>query len=587
VRPVAAKARRLLSSSGGRVAALALIVAAFVAARWLMVSTTGHLLFHLDSAEYGILRGIRLYLDQSTVDLLLQSQPRLQFALSTTLVADMGLHGTLVLAGLLAHFAVTAFDAPLATTTLRTLAIVVSTAGLIAWLRTLTRAFPRGPVPVYFALLVLVAPPMLMKLSVLFWGTHELVVVLHAFFVLAFLPWIVSPARSLRGAALRAAVVGIAGAAVMAANTSLVLFAALLGLWLAGCAAWEVRGTPRRAAGVLVVMAVVGAGALALSWFGLSKFETLAAMGLDASLFANDKLDQMSGTSVLRGPAAWMKALPNTKELWPALFGSAWVLGRAALRRPATSPEDHPLVRFCAVQVVLGLVIIMSLPFAYTGAPEQHFTPRYTAVLHPMGLVVVAAWIAGRVPSVRGLPLRPLLLGAWVWVFLPGHREMIDPTTPDAAERFDGTLLFYAPLHGQEVGPPASRTKLGGASHSFLLGMGLLTQYQQFNFWSWRTPEEARALDHAEMLRRLMEGRKEHLAGPEFDRWDFFRGAGYALRILLGPARGTHLQPVLRAFPDETRALVAGWETTPEDLAFRPDRPHWQGDAALHQDFVE
>jgi len=576
---------RLLSSPHGRPAALLLLVALFVAARVLLVVTTGHLLFHLDSAEYGILRGVRLYLDLSTWELLAQSQPRLQFALSTTLVADMGLHGTLVLAGLLTHFAVTALDAPLATSTLRALAIVVSTAGLLAWLRTLTRAFPRGPVPIYFGVLVLAAPPMLMKLSVLFWGTHEMVVVIHAFFMLLFLPWIVRPALSPGQAAVRAALVGVAGAVVMAANTSLVLFAALLGVWVSFAAAREARGTGRKFA-LLGLMAAAGVAGLGLTWWGLSSVEALAAMGLDGSLFANDKLDQVSGATSLKGPAWWAKALPKTKELWPALAASFWVLGRVAAKKSG-SPEDHRLVRFCAFQVVLGLVIIMSLPFAYTGAPELRFTPRYTAALHPLGLVVVAAWLAGRAPEIRGVRLRPALILGWVAVFLPGQLAMIDLSTRDSGSRFDGTMIYYAPFHGEEVGPPASRTKLGGASYSFLIGMGLLTRYQQFDFWAWRTPAEARALDHPEMLRRHINHRRELIARPDFDLDEFYRGAGYAVRIVLGASRRAALEPTLAAFPDHAAAIVRGWETTPEDLRFRPGVPHWQGADAIDQDFVE
>ena len=245
-------------SSRRRLMALAAVVLLFVVGRLLVVTSTGHLLFHLDSAEYGILRGIRLYLDGSTLDVLLDANTRLRFGLSTTLVADTGLHGTLVLAGLLLHFVVTTFDAPIATHTLRVLAVCVSTTALVVWLRVLWRAFPKSSVPVYYALLVLAAPPMLWKLSVLFWGTHELVLFLHALMLLAFAGWVGKPSETVQSAVLRSLALGAVGAVAMAANTSLALPAAMLGLWVAGEAVWHARERVGRAALLGGVFAVLG-----------------------------------------------------------------------------------------------------------------------------------------------------------------------------------------------------------------------------------------------------------------------------------------------------------------------------------------
>ena len=585
-------AERALFTPRRRLVALATVVALFVVLRYLMVTTTGHLLFHLDSAEYGILRGIRLYLGQSTFDVLSDPETRLRFGLSCTLVADTGLHGTLVLAGLLTHWAVTALDAPIATVTLRMLAIGVSTAALVAWLRTLARAFPKSPVPLVFAVLVLAAPPMLMKLSVLFWGTHDLVLAIHAFVLLVFAGWIGSPARSLPAHAARAALVGAAGALCMAANTSLALPSAFLGLWLAGEATWAARATPRRAGLVALVMAVFGVGALVGTWMGLVNIEALEAIGLQEALFANDKLEQISGAASLHGPSWWWRlARPKTMELYPALFVSAWVLVRALRRArsgaPPEGPQDHPFVLFCAAHVVLGLVVIMALPFAYTGTPDLRFTPRYTAVLHPLGLVVVAAWLVGVAPVVGRVRVGAVLLATWVAVFLPGQLGMIDLANAGASSRYDGTLIYYAPLHGQEVGPPAARTKLGGASRSFLLGMGLLIKYQQFDYWDWRTPSEARSLEHPEMLARYMDLRRDLLRGPDFDRAEFFRGAGYASRIVFGLDGHGLLATTLVRFPEEAPWLEEGWAMSPEALAFRTPEGAWQGSDAVPRRFNE
>jgi hypothetical protein len=573
--------------------ALAAVVLLFVVGRLLVVTSTGHLLFHLDSAEYGILRGIRLYLDGSTLDVLLDANTRLRFGLSTTLVADTGLHGTLVLAGLLLHFVVTTFDAPIATHTLRVLAVCVSTTALVVWLRVLWRAFPKSSVPVYYALLVLAAPPMLWKLSVLFWGTHELVLFLHALMLLAFAGWVGKPSETVQSAVLRSLALGAVGAVAMAANTSLALPAAMLGLWVAGEAVWHARERVGRAALLGGVFAVGGIGALVGAWTGLVSVEALDAMGLEQSLFANDKLEQVAGASSLHGPSWWWRlARPKTVELYPALAASTWVLVRGVGRAwtGATDDEeavDHPLIRFFAAHVWVGLIAIMALPFAYTGTPELRFTARYTAVLHPMGVAVVAAWLAGRVPTVKGRRLRPLLVVVWIAAFLPGQLQMIDLANLKASDRYDGTLIYYAPLMGQEVGPPASRTKLGGASHSFLIGMGLLVKYQQFDYWSWRPPGEARALDHGEMLKRYMELRSDWVSRPDLDRAEFFRGAGYASRIVFGDGGRALLNSTLERFPDDADALLRGWDTTPADLAYLPGVNAWQGEQATVERWTE
>ena len=554
-------------------ATLPLLVVLFVASRLAIVHSTGHLFFHIDAAEYGIFRGLRLYLDTPFLDLVFDREQRFRFALGMAGVADGGLHASLVISGLLAHLAVVEWDLPLSTITLRHLAIAVSTSGLVIWLLRLRASLDDGgAIARRVGLLWLLAPTMFLKMSVLYWGTHEMVTVLFALFIGLFGGWIGRPA-DWGLSVVRAGVVGASGAAAMAANTSLILPVAFFGLWIAGEAAWAAyrEGSRGGAVGLLIGMGGTGISAFLGTWFRLCEVEALATIGLTPNIFANDKLNHLDGASSLMGPEHWLLSLRTCVTLWPMMAVAAWVLVLAWRRRSraATTLGSGPpsFVVFSAAYLLVCWFAISSLPFAYSVPPDV-FIERYTAHLYPVGFVLLA-WASLQASFRLGrLRTGDVALALWLLLLVGTPLSMIDLGNLEAGRRFDGVRIYFTTFGGDTASeaPPADSMRFGMASDSFVRGMAVLRVYQKVTYWGWRTPGEVAGMDHGSALKHLPGDLSYDLSAPDFDRADYFRGAGYAFRLVLPPGREQFLEGVWENFPEESEWIRQGYAMDPYAL---------------------
>jgi len=554
---------------------LPLLVVLFVATRLGIVHSTGHLFFHIDAAEYGIFRGLRLYLDTPFLDLVLDREQRFRFALGMAGVADGGLHASLILSGLLVHLAVVEWDLPMSTLTLRHLAIGVSTTGLVVWLLRLRASLgDGGAIARRVALLWLLAPVMFLKMSVLYWGTHEMVVVLYALFIGLFGGWIGRPG-GLLWSGVRAAVVGGAGSVAMAANTSLILPVAFFGLWIAAEAVYTAIRNRRRGAALVLFfgMGLAGVGSFFAVWQRLCQVEALATIGLTPNIFANDKLNHIEGTASLMGPEHWFMSLRTCVTLWPMMAVAVWVLVAAwRRRRPGQGgidlgPSPHPFVVFSATYLLVCWFAISCLPFAYS-VPPNLFIERYTAHLYPVGFVLLA-WGSIALPFRLGrLRLGTVALGLWLLLFLPTPLSMIDLGNLDAGRRFDGVRIYFTTFGGDTASeaPPAKWTRFGQASDSFVRGMAVLRVYQKVTYWGWRTPSEVAGMDHAGALKHLPGDFSYDMTAEDFDRADYFRGAGYGFRLVLPKGREQFLEGVWEHFPEEAGWIRQGYAMDPYAL---------------------
>ncbi|HCP48341.1 MAG TPA: hypothetical protein DIU15_20040 [Deltaproteobacteria bacterium] len=561
--------------------------------RWVIVLSTGHLLFHMDAGEYTPLRAVGPFLSESTLSIFVDGARRREFVEACTAPP----HGpsitpTLVWTGAMTHFAAVHLGASLSTLMTKAIALAVSTCALAAWLLLLVRAWPRTGLLVRFGLLCLAAPPLLLKLSLMSWGSHELVLLVLPLFLLVFFPWIVRPCVGLRALA-RACVIGAVGGGLTVLHGTLILPAAFLGFWLLlGSAGRVWREQSRLRAGLVAVgMGLLGVGLFFAGWWGVASWPDMQAIGIGLSPLGTNDFGTMAG-GALASPSAWLERLgPGgrfaTREfaqelpLWVGMVCAVDLLLRAAFRTTRASssqggtqhsgPLDHPLGLFLSGYLLVSWTVVH-------GIPLELGETRYLAPLYPVSLAVVALWTLGQRPGLRALVLVALLS-----LQLPGHLGLLDVGNVEAGSRYDGSRMYYA-FHGpEELVPPAERTPLGGATESFVQGMRLLTHYQwQNSYWDWFTAPEARALDHVAMLDAYLGDSDAARADPrpggadhdrrivELGRMDtagFWRGVGYAYRILFAPDRSELFLPVLESRP-EVRALIeAGYELAPGALA--------------------
>jgi hypothetical protein len=145
---------------------------------------------------------------------------------------------------------------------------------------------------------------------------------------------------------------------------------------------------------------------------------------------------------------------------------------------------------------------------------------------------------------------------------------MIDLGNLEAGRRFDGVRIYFTTFGGDTASeaPPADSMRFGKASDSFVRGMAVLRVYQKVTYWGWRTPGEVAGMDHGSALEHLPGDLSYDLSAPDFDRADYFRGAGYGFRLVLPPGREQFLEGVWEHFPDEAEWIREGYAMAPYAL---------------------
>lgn len=529
--------------------ALAVCILAGVAAeRRAVLTGSGHLLFDLNPAEQGFVRVVTPWLEQPLGSILSDPSRRTRFLRDSQAVGNQ-VHGTLALSTAAVHQAARA-GAPLGTLTLRRIALACSTLTLGLWLL----ALGRTPLPgarrvrafLGLGLLWALAPVVLLKLSVVHWGTHEVVMLLHAAFVALF-------ARALDGRSLhpRVAVVGAAAGAVALAlaNASLVLPAGLAVVWLLAMAALSTRHPVRE--GALLGALALATAAATLAWVRSTGW--LAGLGQPSSLLGDAPLlVGKQGRSFLLSQglsfeelALWNQEIASRgMPLWPsdgygrnAARLEPWVRAGVALLaigsvgRVLRARSLGPGVRlqaFFGASLLVGwpTVTLLSQTHGLDPGIPGGINPRYYAHLYPVTLGLLALWAAHRWRSF-------LLLVALAWMGLHDHQLLWDPAQPTTLAgspvgTCDATAAWLQ--EHSDRSPPATRLPLGGKSPAFHRGLLLLERWQHRDYWRWHRPNSAQALDPGSRLTAHIARHPSDVSDPSF-----WQGAGRALACVYPP----------------------------------------------------
>jgi hypothetical protein len=563
--------------------ALAVVLAVFVGLRWQVATTSGHILFHLDRGEYALAKEIARVGEGPTSRLIKDEHSRVNFAHACMQVGDTGEHLSLALSGLAGHVAMKRLGIPSGTPLLRGLGLSMSTAALLFWFLTLWWRGGSLELALRFATLFVVCPAVWMKLNLVSWGTHEVVVTIAALMFFVGAGWIVKPAPWYVGL-VQALICGCVGALMLVLNTALVLPSALFGFAVLVGVTQRTWATSRGgAAAVFLVGAALGAGGLFAAWNKLAATQFLRDLRFSESLFELDKVDQIEG-SAITGPAHWASAAALSEPLWLGLIASLVLIG-LALRGRLGALEEGPrrLALFCAFWALGGWLIVILMPFAYSEMEGQSpfFVLRYALPLFPPAL---AAFVFA-----TSLVPRPL---GWAFVValavfnLPSHLEMVDSKNPTAMARFDGLMPYYAAGETQEPPPHPGQARFGYLDRPFAAGMAIIQWYVHLEYWYWATPEEVAERDHVGQLVghvRWLEG-KNLMPEPGTDaEARFYEGVGYGLSILLPPSRKAALAPLLEGDSPQAESIRAGYDL--EDLDVRFNAPRGAGWEVLEQGF--
>ena len=542
-------------------AALALAAAVYVLDRRAVLAGSGHLLFDLNPAEQGFLRVVAPWLDTPLLDILTDPARRARFFRDSQAVGNQ-VHGTLALSTAATHAAIRA-GAPAGTLTLRLLALTGSTAALLLWMATLWRRTRGWSAPVAFAALYTVAPAALLKLSLVHWGTHEVVLLLHAALVAALAGGLDDPGRRAPAWALLA---GALAAPLAVANASLLLPCGLAVAWIA----LRATGGGRKA-----VSLAVGAVAFATALWLLRESGAFAAFGHtpDAPMLPGKRgrpflLPQGEGLAAVRWwtPEVAARAMPwapgrgygvHAAAVEPWVRGGLLALGGAVatafwFRRPARRRPGDGLLAFLGLSLVVGWVGVTALSQSHGLDPGivGGIQPRYYAHLYPVALALVALWVSRarwRWGAVAGL------------LFLAGveHRQLFDPGQPAALTkapvgRCDGSATWLR--FKSDRSPPAARVPMGDESDAFLRGLGVIELWQFSDYWRWVRPMDLpRPQDPAHLRQWVDRQDPDTQSDP-----DFWRGVGLGLSCVVPASRSPTRARLLDAVPEGGDALAAG-----------------------------
>lgn len=531
------------------------LLVAFVALRWAQVSSSGHLYFHLDRGEYGLLLTVARFSRWDTTFLVTDPTFAPAFFADAIAIGDTGTHGTLATTTTVLHALVA--DGPLrySTATLRGVALASATLALLLWSSLLALRWRAPAFAAAFVLCWTLGPAAWAKLNVLCWGSHEQIALLFAMFAFALAP---GPAGAPRGAPVA---VGLALALALYLNTLLLLPTAALALVVAlqGPGGASVGSVLLRGAQSALV-AILGARALLL-------WPPLAKLRADPVTRRFDRLQALVDGGIVRwpGPEAHHGLTEAFLPLAPALCVAGIVLARAGAPRPP-EPLRRPLL-WAATSLLLCSLGLVLAPPAYD--ERGAFVVRYALLLYPFAFVLIAGCLSGDIAAPR--PLRALAVALSLLPGLRANAALVDLGNLGAARRWDGVLPFaLANEEGNNL--PLSRTPHGGAPLPFHRGVATqLSGVQSMDYFRWKTAGELRAVD----LRRALEHSVSEAArqgeGPA--RTAFLEGVGFALSVQVPSARRGTLIPSIPGDPQEVAAIETGYALPDDAFAPSGDEP--------------
>jgi len=548
-----------------------------LADRWLMLTSIGHLMFDVNQAEYGFLAAVIPWIPFHLWDIITDPGLRARFFHDCVMVGNQ-VHGTLGMAGLATLWGAQLSGGPLSTSLIRGMAVLQSSLALLLWCWGLGRSTRSPRVVLGFSVLWALAPTVPLKISLLWWGTHDTVTLVVSAWVALLLPWLSRPGEG-AGAVLRGGALGAAGALVALANHSL-LMPVVAGL-LFFVFVLLLRAVGRRDArqvGLALAAAVLALLSHQAVTRGVLTTGFLDGLGYPAAVSSEHLLGLTGkhGRSFLHEAGeGWRDLGVWEAEVWPiavrqspsAAYGPTGAVAEAVARLGAVALGLGLVLRYIWATVhrreggAEGAFVGLYLPLAAiaTGLLALRFTPdlgghaqphpRYFAHLYPFAMAAVA--LAACAPGRWRLPRLALLI--WpVWLGAFDHAARIDPAVIRdrlGAAPYEAAPLYFRARPGRL--PPQGWAAWEGVDPAFVDGYALLEDAQFRQYWRWLEPGE---LEDSHTLQREL-GR---VLGRENDDPVYWTGVGAALRMLV-PLEREALVRGLPMAPGARAPVMAGW----------------------------
>ena len=558
-----------------------MILGIYICNRWLIVQTNVHLLFDNNPAELGF---FRLANQTGWIGFgeLLDAETRFQFCKESRSVGDQQ-HGTLGLAALLLGWSILFGGLEASTLTLKKLSIGISAVGLLGWcvlLVCLCHKSQRTKVLIIFAVLYIFSPPVFLKLSMLYWGTHDLVIVGCAFLFVLYLPRKISLDSNV-SVMKEACLFGMIGGCFLILNYAFLMPLTALLIWNS-CTRLPSVATELEK--YIRMMLFLGSTILVFlmtvtlifhtGWFECMEFPHainweyfLGLSGKDGTAFftrtSNDIWDishwkQVWFQGFLFWDVAWIfwdDVTPFSRDYhlggWIeiVIFSIViWVLWENVKMNQKTKSNSAAV--FFTLYILIAWLGIGVLQINYTITDEPtEISARYYTHLYPVSFAVIAIWGASGRWHMRMLFLLVLLIPA-----IKTNNQHIDWSNPEAYRRYDGIRLYF--FKRDEQAP--YNAPMSWASNNFIRGYSLIEEYQSTSYWTYWHPKDLKDMDHLLITQSFLSNHKD------VDKTsDFWMGFGYALRILHPPNHCTWNETIIKKYPEYSNWIEEGYFLPP------------------------
>jgi hypothetical protein len=470
-------------------------------------------MFDANEAEYGFYRAIFPYLDTPLWDILNTPSLRSSFFNDCRTVGNQ-MHGSLGFAGAVLLGVLQNTSLMASTWLLKAMALFYSTLGLIGWLIGLKRALPKKhalSAIVIFSSLYTFAPPVFIKIGLLHWGTHELACAALGVLMGIMLPWLIRPI-TWKYLLIQSIAAGFIVVISVLFNYSLLLPLALFwGAWLVS----QLLLRPK-ASTLLRIVCVFLVATLSGGWLVTTILSSGFFIGLGFPLSVpTDSFLMLAGKQghafIEPSLTGWKEWLLWKNDAWPKgmkwlpgpawgdgwskleelirvfLFICAFLCGISWLIKGQKSSAPLKLGGILAVSWVVGWIAITILCLGYSidGELRMGITPRYYALLYPMGF----AWMTCATLSTRRLGF--FILAPILYLGVQDTLRYIDLKHP-RDQGYDATMLYFN--NRQEWPAHMERIPYSDKSSDWQLGYSVITKFQHRQYWVYWTASEKYSL---------------------------------------------------------------------------------------------
>ncbi len=472
--------------------------------RLLILSSGLPLIFDINEAEYAHYRVLVQYWDKDLLSIVFED--RSTFLKEARTIGNQP-HGSLAYSAFLLLVVSKLFSLPMATWVLKCLSLTHSTLAILGWLLLLIKERISSFGICTFLILSICSAVVPLKISMLYWGTHDISI--------ALLPWLILGFRGIDTASsIKIFSLGILAAVCSTIQLSLLPIVILCLIY--GCYHFVLERNWTRGLILLSTFFVC--------WQLILTSTTLDAMNLPNPMLIGKDIS-FSFTEISYQPGLYWNNSDGILVTVVFLIGLSW--GFVAAKKP---------FEYLMLCVALGggiTMYLLSNTITVLNQPPIGSMPRYQALYYSPVLVALVLIMR------RSKVIVALVIGLSIWA-ASNHYFWFNPKRMEVWKEYDGVALYF--WERQESIPLGKGILHAEKSHDFLLGYSLLQKLHSNSYWQFWWPIQFQDVPIQQKMTEHVQDNRYNLVIPE----DFQNGTMAAFNLWLPSAQVKKKQEILR-----------------------------------------